>query len=127
MAPHPVHHDVQTELGGQVHQPAELVHGGPTDQGAVRLERRSEVEHPYVVQAQPGDLRQVLPGEPRIEVVPCVKPAATRGVVDAEAKCGRRWGRAGNGRGRTDGVLLGASEHSWDLVCDECINHYGRQ
>ncbi|BBC39009.1 hypothetical protein SGFS_103030 [Streptomyces graminofaciens] len=100
MALDAVHEDVEAALGRQVHQPDELVHGRRPDQSAVGLEQGPEVEDPDVVQAQPGDLRQILTREPGIEVVPGVEPAPAWGVVDPEAECGRGRGR------RADGVLL---------------------
>lgn len=100
MALDAVHEDVQTALAGQVHQVDELVHGRRPDHGAVGLEQRPEVEDPDVVQAQPGDLCQVLAREPWIEVVPGVEPAPAWGVVDSETERGRGRGR------RADGVLL---------------------
>jgi hypothetical protein len=98
MALDAVHKDVQTALGRQVDQPDELVHRGDADQRAVGLEQGPQVEDPDVVQAQSGDLRQVLAGLSGIEVVPGVEPAPAWGVVDPEAERGR-------GR-RVDGVLL---------------------
>jgi hypothetical protein len=89
-----VHHDVEPGLGGQVHEPDELVHGGGADEGAVGLEQRPQVKDPDVVQAEVRYLGEILAGGRRVEVVPGVEPAAARGVVDAEA------------RGSADGVLL---------------------
>jgi hypothetical protein len=100
MALDAVHEDVQTALGRQVDQPDELVHRTGADQRAVGLEQGPQVEDPDVVQAQSGDLRQILAGLSGIEVVPNVEPAAAWGVVDPEAERGRGRGR------RVDGVLL---------------------
>ncbi|GGM95524.1 hypothetical protein [Streptomyces fuscichromogenes] len=103
MALDAVHEDVKAELGRQIHQLHQLLHGGGADQMAVGLEQRPQVEDTDVVEAQSGDLGQVRADVVRIDVVPCVEPAATWGVVDAEAEFG-------DGRGRADGVLLGASD-----------------
>jgi hypothetical protein len=103
MALHAVHEDVETGLGGQVDQVRQLVDGGGADECAVGLEERPEVEDPDVVEAERGDLVQVLAGVLRVEVVPGVEPAAAGRVVDAEAE-------------RGDGNLLG-SRPAWCLPC----------
>jgi hypothetical protein len=95
MALYAVHHHVEARLGREVHQSRQLVDGGGADERAVGLEQRPEVEDPDVVQAEPGDLGQVLTGVLRVEVVPGVEPAAAGRVVDAEAE-------------RGNGILLGS-------------------
>jgi hypothetical protein len=99
MALDAVHENVEACLGSQVDQAHQLVDGGAADERAIGLEERPEVEDPYVVEAQAGYLRQVLACVRRVEVVPGVEPAATGGVVDAEAQVGGRGGRV-------DGDLL---------------------
>ena len=102
MALHSVHEDVETGLGRQVDELDQLVDGRGSDQCAVGLQERPEVEDADVVEAERGYLGEVLAGVGRIEVVPGVEPAAAGRVVHSEA--GR--GRAGYG-GSADGVLLG--------------------
>ncbi|MGP4047270.1 hypothetical protein [Streptomyces sp. 2A115] len=127
MALHSVHEDVEAGLGRQVDQVRQLVDGRRTDERAIGLEQRPEMEDADVVQAEPGYLGQVFAGLCRIEVVPGVEPAAAGRVVDAEAGCG---GSADEGllgvptEGRSDSVPtrgrgLSSANVSTTMVSDE--------
>ncbi|MDH6218632.1 hypothetical protein M2283_005966 [Streptomyces pseudovenezuelae] len=111
---HAVHHDVEARLAREVDEVRQLVDGRGADQRAVGLEQRPQVEDADVVEAEGGDLGQVLAGARRVEVLPGVEPAAAGRVVDAEA-------------GRGNGILLASPTlEGRGLVLAECINHHGR-